>query len=98
VDNKKGDVVITVFRGADPQLYAECEPFENFRVAVAEETLRTYDQLNDNKLGPGKVERLPSGPGLGGAIKLTFRPSELLEGFRPKRYVRVWPGHPKNDP
>ena len=58
--------------------------------AVAEENLRTWDQINDRKAGP-LIEILegPPSPGNSG-LRVRFKPSVLLEGFRPKRIVRIW--------
>lgn len=65
--------------------------------AVTEENLRTWDQLNDRKSGP-MLELLkgPVGPGRSG-WRVRFQPVLLLEGFRPKRYIRLWPAKWKVD-
>lgn len=59
--------------------------------AVAENNLRTWDQINDRKVGPMietiKTEAQPGDSG----IRIRFQPSLLLEGFRPQRIIRVWP-------
>ncbi len=58
--------------------------------AVAEENLRTWDQINDRKAGPmlesTKVEPIPGDSG----VRIRFKPTLLLEGFRPKRFIRIW--------
>ncbi len=58
--------------------------------AVAEDNLRTWDQNNDRKSGP-MIEQLKTAvaPGNSG-IQIKFKPVLLLEGFRPKRIVRLW--------
>jgi hypothetical protein len=58
--------------------------------AVTEENLRTWDQINDRKAGPlVEVQSVPAGPGNSG-VRIKFKPAVLLEGFRPKRIVRLW--------
>ena len=65
--------------------------------AVTEENLRTWDQINDRKSGP-MLELLkgPVGPGQSG-WRIRFQPSLLIEGFRPKRIIRIWPAKWKVD-
>ena len=58
--------------------------------AVAEDNLRTWDQINDRKAGPIlEVQKVSAGPGNSG-VRIKFKPTLLLEGFRPKRIVRLW--------
>jgi hypothetical protein len=58
--------------------------------AVAEDTLRTWDQINDRK-GGTMIEQLKTTPAPGNSgIQIKFKPSLLLEGFRPKRIIRLW--------
>jgi hypothetical protein len=65
--------------------------------AVAEDNLRTWDQLNDRKSGPAlNLIHGPAGPGDSG-WRIRFQPALLLEGFRPKRIIRVWPSKWKVD-
>jgi hypothetical protein len=65
--------------------------------AVAEDNLRTWDQINDRKSGPMlQLLSAPSGPGQSG-WRIRFQPSLLVEGFRPKRIIRVWPAKWKVD-
>lgn len=90
VDNKAKIVTIDLFDGCDPKLLEDVIQSELVAVVVAEETLRTYDQVNDFKRGPVlEVKKLPPQPGFSG-LRLSFKPSELLEGFRPQRVVRVF--------
>jgi hypothetical protein len=65
--------------------------------AVAEDNLRTWDQINDRKRGP--MLQLLSGPVAPGnsGWRIRFKPEHLLEGFRPKRIIRVWPAKWKVD-
>jgi hypothetical protein len=97
VDNDKGIVTVTFFGGFDPKLREQFVMGENVTAAVAEPNLRTYDQINDRKSGP-LVELLdvPAEVGSSG-FRLRFKPSELLEGFRPQRVIRVWSARWKVD-
>jgi hypothetical protein len=55
------------------------------------EDLLSYDQINVKKLGPvvdsKSVLVVPGSSG----FQLTFKPSDMLEGFRPRRIVRMFP-------
>ena len=65
--------------------------------AVAEDNLRTWDQINDRKAGP-LIETINGKPSPGSSgIRVRLKPSLLLEGFRPKRIVRLWPAKWKVD-
>ena len=97
VDNQAGTVTVTLFDAADPSQLKEVKPKGHLTAAVAEESLRTYDQLNDVKGGPVlEVKSVPVLPGSSG-IQVTFKPKELLEGYRPKRFLRVFPGGQRVD-
>lgn len=92
VDNQAGTVTVTFFDGADPSLLKEFRVKEHVAAAVAEESLRTYDQNNDVRRGPIlEVKSLPRVPGSSG-VQIVFQPDPLLEGYRPKRYLRVFAG------
>lgn len=98
VDNEKGTVTVALFAGFDPKLR---EPFTvgaSAGAAVAEENLRTYDQNNDIMRGPMlEVQNLPPA-GLGDSgMRVKFKPSFLIEGYRPKRFVRLFYGGWKVD-
>jgi hypothetical protein len=65
--------------------------------AVAEENLRTWDQINDRKVGP-LLETIRTAPKPGDSgIRVRFKPVHLLEGFRPGRIIRVWTNRWKVD-
>ncbi len=98
VDNKKGEVVVALFDGFDPKLIDAFTPQGPTAAAVAEDSLRTWDQINDVKRGPIlAVDRGdPDTPGDSGA-KIKFKPSVLLEGYRPGRVVRLFSGEWKVD-
>jgi hypothetical protein len=92
VDNQAGTVTVTIFDAADPSLLKELRVKEQVAAAVAEESLRTYDQHNDVRRGPVlEVKSVPPVPGSSG-VQVIFKPNPLLEGYRPKRYLRVFPG------
>jgi hypothetical protein len=92
VDNAAGTVTVALFDGADPALLKEIRVKEQVAAAVAEETLRTWDQVNDVRRGPVlEVKAVPALPGDSG-IRVTSKPSALLEGYRPKRYLRLFAG------
>ena len=61
-------------------------------MSVAEESLRTYDQNNDTRRGPIlEIKSLPPAPGSSG-VQMVLQPNPLLEGYRPKRFLRVFAG------
>jgi hypothetical protein len=92
VDNQAGTVTVALFDAADPSLLKEVRVKEQVAAAVAEESLRTYDQHNDVRRGPVlEVKAVPPVPGSSG-LQVTFKPNPLLEGYRPKRYLRVFAG------
>jgi hypothetical protein len=96
VDNQQAIVTVTLFSAFDPKLK------ELFRVtqttndvitaATAEDNLRTWDQINDRKRGTLlEAKELPAVPGSSG-LQVKFKSELLIEGFRPKRVIRLWPG------
>lgn len=92
VDNQAGTVTVTLFDAADPSLLREVRVKEQVAAAVAEESLRTYDQNNDVRRGPVlDVKAVPPVPGSSG-VQVTFKPNPLLEGYRPKRFLRLFAG------
>ncbi len=92
VDNQAGTVTVTFFDQADPSLLKDFRVKEHVAAAVAEESLRTYDQNNDVRRGPIlEVRTLPPAPGSSG-VQIVFQPNPLLEGYRPRRYLRVFAG------
>ncbi len=92
VDNQQRILTITLFGGIDEELL---EPFTvdtNVAVVVAETSLRPHDPVNDRKFGPIlEVEQVNAGPGSSG-VRIRCRPEVLLEGYRPRRIVRLYPG------
>jgi hypothetical protein len=97
VDHDKGIVGVVLFAGFDPELLQAFVVGESATGAVAGESLRTYDQINDRKSGPvTAIDKVPVAPGCSG-VRIRFRPSELLEGFRPRYVVRLFPASWKVD-
>lgn len=91
VDNEKRIVTITLFGGVDPKLLDEVVQGQSAGIAVALENLATFDPVNDRKSGPVlDIQRVPIQPGSSG-IQIQVQPGLLLEGYRPKRIVRVYP-------
>jgi hypothetical protein len=90
VDNKEAVVTMTLFDGFDPKLLEDFVVNESVTSAVAEESLRTYDQNSDRMKGDLlEVQHIPVVTGNSG-IRLKFRTSTLLEGQRPGRILRIW--------
>jgi hypothetical protein len=98
VDHERGSMTVVLFAGFDPELAKDFVVNENTTAAVAEDNLRTWDQINDRKVG--SLLKINSGKaeGLGNSgVRVTVKPALLLEGFRPKRVVRLWAGSWKVD-
>lgn len=91
VDNQKRILKLTLFDGFDESLLEEVKPNGSVTVVVAEDSLRSYDQVNDRKGGKIlAVEQVEAQPGSSG-VQVTIEISLLLEGFRPHRIVRIFP-------
>lgn len=87
-----GEVTLTLFGGMDPSLYEDLRATQStgFWVAAADKTLRTWFHRGDRKVG--KVQswtETPNPPPGSSGIQIKLRFAELLEGYRPGRYVRV---------
>lgn len=60
-------------------------------IAVARESLMTYDPVNDRKGGNIlDIKTIPAEPGSSG-VQIKVKCDLLLEGFRPRRVVRFYP-------
>lgn len=60
-------------------------------IAVARESLMTYDPVNDRKGGNViEIKTIPAEPGSSG-LRIQVKCDLLLEGFRPRRVVRFYP-------
>jgi hypothetical protein len=98
VDNHEGIVTATLFANTDPKLLADFIVKESMSAVVSEPNLRTYDQGSD-RMGGALVDlqkRTPSSLGDSG-VEIKYKPTTLLEGFRPQRIIRVFSGRWKVD-
>jgi len=60
-------------------------------IAVARDSLMTYDPVNDRKGGNIlEIKKIPVEPG-GAGVQIRVKCDMLLEGFRPRRIVRFYP-------
>jgi hypothetical protein len=95
VDNKEGLVSFVLFDGFDRTVLDEgFKVDDSISACVAEDNLRTWDQNNDRKSGPiTRIDKQPAPANLIGdsGVRITFRPQHMLEGFRPKRIIRIFP-------
>ena len=101
VDNQQSTLTVTLFGNFVPKLREMLRVTQSTNdavtVACAEENLRTYDQINDRKRGTLlETREIPATPGSGG-LQVKFKVELLLEGFRPKRIIRLWPSAWKID-
>ncbi len=107
VDDGQQIVTATFFDNVDAKLFGEITikdpnapppkdgsppPIEPVgSLAVARDTLMTYDPVNDRKRGLVlEVKKIPVEPGSSG-IQLKLKMDLMLEGYRPKRVVRFYP-------
>jgi hypothetical protein len=107
VDDAKQIVNISLFAGVDPALFHDIAikdpnlppprdgsppPTEPIgRLAVALESLMTYDPVNDSKRAAVlEVKKVPTANGSAG-IDVQLRLEMMLEGYRPKRVIRFYP-------
>lgn len=107
VDDDQQFVTVTFFDNVDAKLFGEIAtkdpnapppkdgsppPLEPVGgLAVARDTLMTYDPVNDRKRGLVlEVKKLPAEPGNSG-VQIKLKMDLMLEGYRPKRVVRFYP-------
>jgi len=107
VEDEPQLVTVTFFGNVDPKLFDEltikdpnakppadgspppAEPRGG--LAVARDSLMTYDPVNDRKTGGIlEVKKIPVEPGSSG-IQIKLKMDMMLEGYRPKRVVRFYP-------
>jgi hypothetical protein len=107
VDDEQQLVTVTFFGNVDPKLFDElalkdpnapppkdgspppAEPVGS--LAVARESLMTYDPVNDRKRGGIlEMKTIPTEPGSSG-IQIKLKMDLMLEGYRPGRVVRFYP-------
>ncbi len=107
VDDEQQFVTVVFFGNVDAKLFDELKikdpnlpppkdgsppPVEpRGGLAVACETLMTYDPVNDRKTGSIlEVKKVPVEPGSSG-VQMKIKMDLMLEGYRPKRIVRFYP-------
>ncbi len=107
VDDEQQFVTVTFFGNVDPKLFDELTvkdpnapppkdgsppPVEaRGGLAVARDSLMTYDPVNDRKTGSVlEVKKIPAEPGSSG-VQMKLKMDMMLEGYRPKRVVRFFP-------
>jgi hypothetical protein len=107
VEDEPQLVTVTFFGNVDPALFEELTikdpnakppadgsppPVEpRGGLAVARDSLMTYDPVNDRKTGGIlEVRKIPVEPGCSG-VQIKLKMDMLLEGYRPKRVVRFYP-------
>ena len=95
VDNEMRHVTLTLFGGFDSVLTNDFKLNSRVAVLVAEDSLRCYDQNSDRMYANVlEIKNVPIALGSSG-IQLVIKPENLLEGFRPRRILRLlankWP-------
>ncbi|MEO8352022.1 MAG: hypothetical protein ABI680_09840 [Chthoniobacteraceae bacterium] len=91
VDNEKSLVIVTLFDGFDRTLMDDFKLKSRVAALVAEDSLRTYDQVNDRMYCELlEIRNISGAPGSSG-LQLVIKPENLLEGFRPRRIIRLLP-------
>jgi hypothetical protein len=83
---------LTLFGGFDASLYAELKATQDkgFGVAVADKTLRTWFHRSDKKIGQVlEWKEIADPPAGSSGIQIRMKFTELLDGYRPGRVVRV---------
>ena len=87
-----GIVTLTLFGGQDASLYADLKRTQDqgFGVAASDKTLRTWAHRSDKKIGQVlEWNETPNPPPGSSGIQVRLKFTELLEGYRPSRCVRV---------
>jgi len=107
VEDEPQFVTVTFFGNVDPKLFDELTirdpnapppkdgsppPIEpRGGLAVARDSLMTYDPVNDRKTGGIlDVKKIPVEPGSSG-VQIKLKMDMMLEGYRPKRIVCFYP-------
>lgn len=91
----RATVTATLFGGMAPSLYADFKPDIGAKMAVAEDTLRTWWPDHDGMDGKiTTVKQTEEHPTLGSSgIQIRFEVPLVLEGFRPGCTVRIRPAN-----
>lgn len=107
VDDEQQIVTITFFAGVDASLFDDLRRTDDATsrpakegedltaprgtIAVARDSLMTYDPVNDRKGGNMVgIKKIPIEPGSAG-VQISVKCDMMLEGFRPTRIVRFYP-------
>ncbi|MEK0446846.1 MAG: hypothetical protein RLZZ399_2167 [Verrucomicrobiota bacterium] len=92
VDDAARTITVTLFDGVDSQFFEGIQAKKTATVATARENLGTFEPSRDGRKGIIKAVRsIAPAPG-GSGVEFDFQSSTLLlEGFRAKRIVRVYP-------
>ena len=87
-----GLVTLTLFGGMDRSLYDDLKTTQDkgYGVAVAEKDLRTWFHRSDKKIGQVlEWKETPNPPPGSSGIQVRMKFTELLDGYRPGRIIRV---------
>ncbi len=88
----KGIVTVTLFDNGDASLYEQVKSSSKITIAASDPTLRTWLHAYDSKSGPLlEVKTIPQPPFGHSGLTIRVPITELLEGFRPGRIVRIRP-------
>jgi hypothetical protein len=99
VDNAAQILTLRFFDNFDPTLLQDLHVTEetgelkerhNVALAAALDSLAPFDPVNDRRSGPVKAIRTTPASLGGSGVEIDVRPDFLLEGFRPKKVVRVY--------
>ena len=90
-DTGGGEITVTLFGGMDPVLYKEIKHNKSAKICDAANTLRTWSYHQEYSVHGQTVEWTETdNPPLGSSgFQLRVKLSQMLEGFRPGRIVRL---------
>lgn len=90
-DTGGGEITVTLFGGMDPVLYKEIKHNKSVKICDAANTLRTWSYHQEYSVHGQTVEWTETdNPPLGSSgFQLRMKLSQMLEGFRPGRIVRL---------
>lgn len=90
-DTGGGEITVTLFGGMDPVLYKEIKHNKSVKICDAANTLRTWSYHQEYSVHGQTVEWTETdNPPLGSSgFQLRVKLSQMLEGFRPGRIVRL---------
>lgn len=90
-DTGGGEITVTLFGGMDPVLYKEIKHNKSAKICDAANSLRTWSYHQEYSVHGQTVEWTEThNPPLGSSgFQLRMKLSQMLEGFRPGRIVRL---------